>query len=329
MELIRGLQNLHSRHVGCVLTIGKFDGVHLGHQAVIRKVLVKARELGVPSSVMVFEPQPEEVFSPDTAPARLTKLREKYLLLRELGLERLICARFDKKFASQSAEHFIESLLVDKLGVKYLVVGDDFRFGKGRVGDFAMLQAAGERFGFEVVDTRSLMLAECRVSSSAIREALEKDDLPTVASYLGRHYSISGKVIHGQKRGRGIGFPTANLPLHRCNSPVSGVYAVVVSVPEESSLNEEAQSGQRKTTLYHGVANIGHRPTVNGTKPQLEVHIFDFEGWLYGKNLSVEIRHKIREEKKFESFEALKDQIALDAGTAKTWLQQHVPLTKI
>lgn len=321
LELVRGLQNLHSRHVGCVLTIGKFDGVHLGHQAVIRKVLIKARELGVPSSVLLFEPQPEEVFSPDTAPARLTKLREKYLLLRELGLERLICAKFDKKFASQTAEHFIEELLVGKLGVKYLVVGDDFRFGKGRVGNFAMLQQAGARFGFEVVDTRSLMLAECRVSSSAIRTALANDDLKTVASYLGRQYSISGKVIHGQKRGRGIGFPTANLPLHRCRSPVSGVYAVVVSVP--------GRTPQDKPITYHGVANIGHRPTVNGTKPQLEVHIFDFEDWLYGKNLSVELRHKIREEKKFASFEALKDQIALDAGTAKTWLEQHVPLLKL
>lgn len=321
MELVRGLHNLNGRHYGCVLTIGKFDGIHLGHQEVLKQVIQKARELGVPATVMVFEPQPEEVFAPDKAPARLTRLREKYTLLQELGVDRLLCVKFDRKFASQSAEYFVENLLVNKLGVKYLVVGDDFRFGKGRVGDFNMLKTAGEQFNFEVVDTRSLKLQEARVSSSAIRDALREADLQKVKAYLGRPYSISGKVVHGEKRGRSIGFPTANLPLLRCNTPVSGVFAVVVRILCEHVTRNSADTDNSE---FWGVANIGHRPTVDGIKPQLEAHIFDFSEQLYGKNLVVELRHKIRDEQKFESFDALKEQIILDADAAKNWLTENL-----
>ena len=321
LELVRGLHNLNGRHYGCVLTIGKFDGIHLGHQEVLKQVIQRARKLGVPATVMVFEPQPEEVFAPDKAPARLTRLREKYTLLQGLGVDRLLCVKFDRKFASQSAEFFVENLLVNKLGVKYLVVGDDFRFGKGRVGDFSMLKAAGEKFDFDVVDTRSLKLQEARVSSSAIRKALREADLEKVEAYLGRPYSISGKVIHGEKRGRSIGFPTANLPLLRCNTPVSGVFAVVVRILCEHVTRNSADTDNSE---FWGVANIGHRPTVEGIKPQLEVHIFDFCEQLYGKNLVVELRHKIRDEQKFESFDALKEQIILDADAAKNWLTDNL-----
>ncbi len=320
MELVRGLHNLNGRHNGCVLTIGKFDGVHLGHQAVLKQVISKARELNVPATVMVFEPQPEELFSPDTAPARLTRLREKYTLLQALGVDRLICVKFDRKFANQSAEYFIENILVKRLGVKYLVVGDDFRFGKGRVGDFEMLKIAGHRFEFDVVDTRSLVLRDARVSSSTIREALQNADLKKAEAYLGRPYSISGKVIHGEKRGRSIGFPTANLPLLRCNTPVTGVFAVVVRILCEHVTRNSADTNE---SYFFGVANIGHRPTVKGIKPQLEVHIFDFDEMLYGKSLVVELHHKIRDERKFESFDALRIQIGLDAQAAKSWLTEN------
>ncbi len=319
MELVRGLHNLNDQHYGCVLTIGKFDGVHLGHKAVLKQVIQKAKALNVPATVMVFEPQPEEFFAPHKAPARLTRLREKYSLLRELGVDRLICMKFDSKFSSQSAAYFVEHLLVKKLGVKYLVVGDDFRFGKGRVGDFAMLKAAGEQFGFDVVDTKSLQLKDARVSSSLIRDALQSADFERVKAYLGRPYSISGKVIHGQKLGRSIGFPTANIPLLRCTVPVSGVFAVVVKVLCEHVTRNDADTDPR---TFLGVANVGKRPTVNGDKPQLEVHIFDLNADLYGKNLTVELHHKIRDEVKFASFEALKEQISLDADTARKWLAQ-------
>ena len=323
MELIRGLQNINSSHHGCVLTIGKFDGVHLGHQAVLRQVIEKAKELEVPATVMVFEPQPEELFTPDVAPARLSRLREKFALLSEFGVDRLICVKFNRDFAAQAPEFFIEHILVKQLGVRYLVVGDDFRFGKNRAGDFAMLSEAGNHFGFEVVDTASLKLKDNRISSTAIRDALRDADLEKASAYLGRPFSISGTVVHGAKRGRSIGFPTANVLLHRCNSPVNGVFAVVVKILPDRITRFDNHNTVMK---HHGVANIGNRPTVNGVQPQLEVHIFDFNDSLYGKNIIVELHHKLRDEIKFDSFELLKIQIEKDAQDALSWLQEHHPL---
>lgn len=302
MELIRGMHNIRDKHKGCVLTIGKFDGVHLGHQAVISNLVNKARELSLPSTVMVFEPQPEEVFAPDRAPARLSRLRDKYSQLKALGVDRLLCVKFDKQFASQSAEFFVEELLVAKLGVKFLVVGDDFRFGKGRTGDFDMLLAEGEKCGFTVVSTDSFRLKSCRISSTAIRAALADNDFAQAEQMLGRPFAISGKVIHGDKKGRTIGFPTANVLLKRCKTPVNGVFAVTVLV-----------NGR----LHKGVANIGTRPTVNGQRSQLEVHIFDFTGNLYGTFISVQLVAKLREEMRFDSFEQLKQQILSDADHAR------------
>ncbi|PWI32070.1 bifunctional riboflavin kinase/FAD synthetase [Vibrio albus] len=308
MELIRGIHNIKPEHYGCVLTIGNFDGVHLGHLEVLAQVASKAKALGLPSAAMIFEPQPLELFIGEKAPARLTRLRDKYVQLRKLQLDRLLCVNFNQRFADLSAHAFIRDLLVDRLGVKFLVVGDDFCFGRGRAGNFSMLQEAGKKFGFEVVNTRSFCVREQRVSSTAIREALASNNLSEAERMLGRTYSINGRVSHGRKLGRTIGFPTANIPLKRCVSPVSGVYAVEV---------HGLQGGP-----VGGVANIGHRPTVNGIRQQLEVHLFDFSGNLYGQQLEVSLLKKLRDEQKFESFDVLKKQIELDAEAARVWLRQ-------
>ncbi|MGF1725944.1 bifunctional riboflavin kinase/FAD synthetase [Photobacterium nomapromontoriensis] len=309
MELIRGIHNIQPKHRGCVLTIGNFDGVHLGHQAVLRQVMAKAKALGCPAAVMSFEPQPQELFGGDHAPARLTRFRDKYLQLKKAGLDRFLCVNFNHHFANLSPQDFVDSLLVEQLGVKFLVVGDDFRFGKGRGGDFAMLEAAGKRYGFTVVSTQSFCVSQQRVSSTAIRQALADDKLELAESMLGRPFAICGRVSHGRKLGRTIGFPTANVPLKRRVSPVSGVYAVEVY-------------GVAATALP-GVANVGRRPTVNGVRRQLEVHLFDFQSDLYGAQIEVVLRHKLRDEIKFESFSALKAQIECDAQSARVWLSEH------
>ncbi|ELV8640577.1 bifunctional riboflavin kinase/FAD synthetase [Vibrio vulnificus] len=308
MELIRGIHNIKPQHRGCVLTIGNFDGVHLGHQEVLRQVSLRAREMSLPSVVMTFEPQPLELFAKEKAPARLTRLRDKFVQLGKLEIDRLLCVNFNRHFASLDADAFIRDLLVERLGVKFLVVGDDFCFGKARQGNFAMLEEAGKKYGFTVVNTQSFCLAQLRVSSTAIREALAHDQLAVAAQMLGRDYSISGRVSHGRKLGRTIGFPTANIPLKRCVSPVSGVYVVQALGLDNKPIG--------------GVANIGQRPTVNGVRQQLEVHLFDFQANLYGKQLEVVLLHKLRDEKKFESFDALKQQIELDAEAARVWLRQ-------
>ncbi|ELR66188.1 Riboflavin kinase [Photobacterium marinum] len=291
------------------MTIGNFDGVHLGHQAVLRQVQAKAKELGWPATVMSFEPQPMELFAGDNAPARLTRFRDKYQQLKQLGMDRLFCVNFNAHFANMSPRDFVRRLLVEQLGVKFLVVGDDFCFGKGRSGNFAMLEAAGKEFGFTVVSTQSFCVSEQRVSSTAIRQALANNDLPLAESMLGRPYTIGGRVSHGRKLGRTIGFPTANVPLKRRVSPVSGVYAVEVFGVDGAPLP--------------GVANVGHRPTVNGVRQQLEVHLFDFKSDLYGRQIEVVLRHKLRDEIKFESFDALKAQIERDAQTARVWLSER------
>lgn len=305
--MIRGSHNLRPEHRGCVLTIGNFDGVHLGHQTVLKQVKQKAKQLGLAAVVMTFEPQPLELFMRQKAPARLTRLRDKFVQLSKLDLDRLLCINFNKEFAQLPAKQFVEKLLIEQLGVKYLVVGDDFRFGKDRQGDFALLQQAGKEYGFEVVSTDSFCLDTQRVSSTAIRKALASDELEAAKTMLGRDYSISGRVSHGRKLGRTIGFPTANLPLKRCVSPVSGVYVV---------------EAEFKGQTLGGVANVGQRPTVDGVRQQLEVHFFDFSTNLYGEQLEVCLLHKLRDEVKFPSFEALKTQIELDAEAARVWLLQ-------
>jgi len=308
MELIRGIHNIKAHHSGCVLTIGNFDGVHLGHMKVLTHVARQAKLLNLASTVMTFEPQPMELFTKGEAPARLNRLRDKYVQLRKLKVDRLLCVNFNQRFANWSAESFISDLLVKKLGIKFLIVGDDFCFGKDRFGNFAMLKDAGKKYGFEVVSTQSFCVQEQRVSSTAIRQALAENNLAAAEMQLGRAYSINGRVSHGRKLGRTIGFPTANIPLKRCVSPVSGVYIVQVHGIAAQPIG--------------GVANIGQRPTVNGVRQQLEVHLFDFSENVYGKQLEVALLKKLRDEKRFESFEALKKQIELDAEAARVWLHQ-------
>lgn len=305
MQLIRGLHNLSQVEPGCVLTIGNFDGVHRGHQALLTQLVAESRARGVPATVMLFEPHPQEYFAGDKAPARLQTLVEKLAKLERFGVERVLCLHFGAELAAMSAEAFIEDLLVHRLGVRYLVVGDDFRFGNKRRGDFAMLAEAGVRLGFEVVGTDSHCVADCRVSSTRIREALAEGDLALAEVMLGEPFAIAGRVAHGDKRGRTIGFPTANIALKRRVVPVSGVFAV------------EVQGADAR--VRHGVANIGLRPTVGGLKPRLEVFLFDFAGDLYGRRLNIVLREKVRDERKFENFEALKRQIELDAETARNY----------
>lgn len=310
MQLIRGIQNIQSTDHGCVLTIGNFDGVHLGHQRVLKALVETANKLNTVATVMVFEPQPQELFAKENSPARLTRLRDKYSLLKSLGVQRLICVNFNEEFAAQSAEHFVEHLLVARLGVKHLIIGDDFRFGKNRTGNFQMLNAYGKQHSFSVTDTASYKVSSCRISSTEIRSALEKDELEKSESMLGRPYAISGRVIHGDKNGRKFGFPTANVLLKRLVSPVAGVYAVKVVIGSNNSVH------------HYGVANIGCRPTLNGIRQQLEVHIFDFNQNLYGERIEVIMLNKIRAEKRFESIDALVKQINKDSERARLFTQK-------
>jgi len=302
--LIRGLHNLRDAHRDCVATIGNFDGVHLGHQAVLAALIGRARAAGVPSLVIIFEPQPMEYFRPAQAPARLTRLREKLEAIEACGVDRVLLIRFDAAFAAIEAEAFVRGILVERLGIRHLYVGDDFRFGRDRIGDFALLTTMGRVHGFGVESLDTVAEDGCRVSSTRIREALQQGDLAHAARCLGRRYRICGKVAHGNKRGRTIGFPTLNVALLRRETPLRGVFAVQVLGVAERPLP--------------GVANIGNRPTLSGDERLLlEVHLFDFHGDLYGRHIEVDFVEYIREERKFESFDALREQIERDARRAR------------
>ncbi|MEJ1356298.1 MAG: bifunctional riboflavin kinase/FAD synthetase [Candidatus Sedimenticola sp. (ex Thyasira tokunagai)] len=304
MQVIRGLHNLRPRHRGCVATIGNFDGVHLGHQAVFAHLREKGVELGLPTTVITFEPQPLEFFAPDRAPARLTRMREKLQALKDSGIDRTVLLEFGQKLAAMPAPVFVQELLVEGLDIRYLFVGDDFRFGRGREGDIGLLRRVGDQHGFGVENMNTFAVGEERVSSTRIREALAQGDLEQAEHNLGRPYRICGRIAHGDARGRTIGFPTANVDLHRKVSPLRGVYAVKVLGLEEGSLP--------------GVANIGNRPTVEGDdRYLLEVHLFDFSRMIYGEHVQVEFRKKLRDEKRFDSFEQLRQQIEQDADAAR------------
>ncbi|SDX36734.1 bifunctional riboflavin kinase/FAD synthetase [Marinobacter mobilis] len=316
MRLIRGLANLQSLSrqgtsplaSGCVATIGNFDGVHVGHRAIINQVCDKARELKLPGVAIVFEPQPREFFQGNDAPPRLSDFREKYRLLLDAGIDTVLCLRFDEQFRSYSAMGFINDLLIQGLGVRHLVVGDDFRFGCDRAGDFELLQRVGQECSFSVENTRTITVDGERVSSTLVRESLAANQLARAESLLGRPYAIAGKVIYGRQLGRQIGAPTANIRLKR-QAPLRGVYVVQAELPDGR--------------LCDGVANIGLRPTVDGRQPSLEVHLFDFAGTLYGQRLRVTFRHPLRDEVKFSSVDALKAQIAQDMVDARQWLAGH------
>lgn len=305
MELIRGVHNLRPRHRGCVATIGNFDGVHLGHRKILEQVIDEARRREQKSTVMLFEPQPREFFAPDRAPPRLMALRDKLRALAELGVDQVLCARFDERFRSQTAREFVADLLVDGLDISYLVVGDDFRFGNDRRGDFDYLVAAGREFGFRVTDTPTCEVGGERVSSTRVREALLAGELDQASRLLGRPYVISGRVQHGDRLGRTIGVPTANLKPGHPRMAVQGVYAV--SIDGGGLKNAPA------------VANVGHRPTVGGEESRVEVHVLDWQGDLYEQHLDVAFRHFIRPERKYDGLEALKGAIRADIEQAKDY----------
>jgi riboflavin kinase/FMN adenylyltransferase len=309
MEIIRGLNNLKAVHRGCVATIGNFDGVHRGHQVILQRCRDLAQAQNLPLLVITFEPYPEEFFIRGSEPPRLTRFREKLALLEEQGVSRVFCLRFNQDLANMDAEDFIQQVLVDGLDVRHLVVGDDFRFGRQRQGNFAMLCEAGENHGFVVENTPTVSVESDRVSSTRVRLALQQGELEQAQQMLGRPYFICGHVAHGDKRGRTIGFPTANIHMHRKVVPLKGVFAVSVD-----GLGDESAPG---------VANVGVRPTVCGRSMLLEVHLFDFEQQIYGRHVQVNFHQFIRAEKKFDGLEALKEQIAADSTAARNYFHSQ------
>ncbi len=305
MEVIRGLANLRPRHHGSVVTVGNFDGVHRGHQVILDQLHAAAGRLGLPGTVMIFEPQPQEFFQGQAAPARLMHWRDKIEALAAAGVERVLCVRFDARFRAYTAAAFVDALLVQALGCRHLVVGDDFRFGCDRSGDFAFLQGAGARAGFAVENTATVELAGGRVSSTRIRAAVRAGDFALAEQLLGRPYAVSGRVMHGDKIGRTLGVPTANLPSRRLVSALSGIYAVEVEGIAASPLP--------------AVASVGRRPTVNGSDERIETYLLDFSGDLYGRRIRVVFRHKLREELKFASLDELKAAMENDIADARAY----------
>ncbi len=293
----------HRPPQGCVATIGVFDGVHQGHQLILRRVIDEAKKRGLPSLVFSFEPTPQEYFSKSSPPARLMQLREKYQALEALGINWLYCPPFDETIESLDPLPFIRQFLVETLGVKHLVVGDDFRFAKGRSGTMEDLITAGRDEGFGVEQTGSVIQDGIRVSSTAIRAALDAGELEQAKNLLGRYYRMSGRIVAGKKLGKTLGFPTANVNLNRVLSPVMGIFAVRIDGLEEG--------------LLDGVASVGTRPTVGGTVPILEVYIFDFDREIYGQHIQVEFVARLRDEVHFPDLESLRQQMHIDADQAR------------
>ena len=308
MQLIRGLHNLTQPISASVVTIGNFDGIHLGHQHVLEQLRTAAIKHNLPSTVIIFEPQPIEFFAPDKAPKRLSRFREKLAYLRSMQIDNLLCLKFNRDLAELYAEDFVKQILVERLNTRHLVIGDDFRFGKNRSGDFQFLQYSGEQHGFAVENTETLLIDGTRVSSTRIRHCIQNDDFEQAAELLGRPYTLSGKVCHGQKLGRELGFPTINIKMGDKTLIVKGIFAVLVKGIDNRVLP--------------GVASIGTRPTVNGVDTILEVFILDFDQDVYGYCVDVEFLHKIRDEEKFDSLQELKVHIEQDTIKAKQYFDQ-------
>ncbi|WP_148861737.1 bifunctional riboflavin kinase/FAD synthetase [Marinobacter fonticola] len=316
MRLIRGLANLQSLSGrpdsplkdGCVATIGNFDGVHVGHQTIIEQVHERAAAEGLPSLVMIFEPQPREFFQGDEAPPRLTGFRQKLKALKAQDVDVVLCVRFDERFRSYSARGFIDDILIEGLAVRHLVIGDDFRFGCDRAGDFKLLQTVGREEGFGVERTVTVEVEGERVSSTRVRECLQRNALDVAEKLLGAPYAIEGRIVYGRQLGRDLNAPTANINLKQ-SAALRGVYVVRATLADGR--------------VCDGAANIGLRPTVDGRQPSLEVHLFDFAGTLYGQRMRVEFRHPLRDEIKFDSVDALKAQIHQDFADARAWLAAH------
>ncbi len=295
-----------SSHGPAAVTIGNFDGVHLGHQAMLRRLTETARARGLAACVLTFEPHPREFFAPQQAPARLTSLREKLELFHGLGIDRVHVCRFNREFSRLGAEEFIDRILWRGLQAEWVLIGDDFRFGAKRAGNYALLREAGARRGFEVVAMHSVTVEGLRVASTAVRDALSCGDLELARLLLGRPYSISGRVVDGDKVGNRLGYPTANIQMKHNKPPLSGIFAVELSGLEEGSLP--------------GAASLGVRPTLkNDGRPTLEVHLFDFDRQIYGRHVRVDFLHKLRDEAKFPDLASLTRQIAQDVEDAKRY----------
>lgn len=307
MKILRGLHSGDTTPLA--VTIGNFDGVHRGHQSMLQQLQQAARARGLQTAVVTFEPHPREFFTPQQAPARLTSLREKLELFRELGIDRVHVCRFDARFARNSADDFIHALH-QRLHAKFVLIGDDFRFGSGRVGDFALMQRIGERHGFEVAAVRSVLHDGVRISSTAARLALAGGRLNVARDYLGRPYSISGRVVHGDGMGHKLGYPTANVQMKHNLPPLQGIYVVLAH--------------SDGIGVLQGVASLGVRPTVHhNARYVLEVHLFEFAQQIYGRHLRVEFLHKLRDEEKYPDLQTLTRQIALDVNNAKQWFKDH------
>ncbi|MCZ6882001.1 MAG: bifunctional riboflavin kinase/FAD synthetase, partial [Gammaproteobacteria bacterium] len=291
-----------------VVTIGNFDGIHLGHQHVLEQLKLAAVERQLSSIVIIFEPQPIEYFAPDKAPKRLARFREKLDYLKSRQIDYLLCLKFNRALAELYAEDFVKSILINRLNTQHLVIGDDFRFGKNRSGNFQFLLDAGRKFGFSVQNTDTLLIDGARVSSTRIRDCIQSDDFNQAAKLLGRPYTLSGKIAHGKKLGRELGFPTINIKMGDKTLIVKGIFAVSVKGIDNRVLP--------------GVASIGTRPTVNGVDTILEVFILDFDQDVYGYSVDVEFLHKIRNEEKFDSLEELGLHIEQDTIKARQYFEQ-------
>lgn len=306
MQLIRGQHNLRPEHHGCVATIGNFDGVHLGHSEIIKRLKQQAARHGVPSLVIVFEPQPAEYFARGKIPARLSRFREKLELIRDRGVDRLLVLRFDESLSGCSPPQFVKEFLVERLGIKALIIGDDFRFGAGRDGDFSVLQKLAAQHQFEIEQTPPFLFIGKRISSTYVRYLLRHGFLKEAERMLGHPYCMEGRIAHGHKRGRQWGFPTVNLHLNRVEQPIKGIFAVRVHGLAEGSLN--------------GVGYVGSRPIIEDPRWVLEVHIFDFDRMCYGERIAVEFCRKLREDMDFNSFAEMAEQIQRDCDAAKEYL---------
>ncbi|HEY4214460.1 MAG TPA: bifunctional riboflavin kinase/FAD synthetase [Steroidobacteraceae bacterium] len=322
MELIRGFTHLRERHRGSVVTVGTFDGLHLGHQALISRLKNHAERLGRPATLLTFEPTPREFLASEDPPARLTSFRERWRLLQGMGLESVWLLRFCDALRRMSGDEFAR-LLAQELRAPTVVVGHDFRFGRNGESTAAGLVEAGRGLGFTVEVVEPVMLNGDRVSSSGIRAALARGDLEFARRWLGRAYSMRGRVIRGNQLGRTLGFPTANLRVERRRVALSGIFAVRVHGATGPSLSGVASPGAGRPAPaagLPGVASLGTRPTVAGVETLLEAHVFDFSGDLYGREIEVEFVAKLRDEERFDSLDALTDQMNRDAAQARSIL---------
>ncbi|MGR8950399.1 MAG: bifunctional riboflavin kinase/FAD synthetase [Gammaproteobacteria bacterium] len=311
MELIRGVHNLKPHHRGSVATVGNFDGVHRGHCAVLEQLKAAAVAMDMPTAVIMFEPQPSEYFSESEPPPRLSSMREKLMLLEAEGIDYVMVLRFNESLAAMTAGAFVKDVLVDGLGVRQLIIGDDFKFGSARGGDFFALQEFGRQYGFEVRRTLSYLYNNLRVSSTEVRQKLVEGNFVAAERLLGRRYFVAGRVVHGQARAKAMGYPTANLKLNRRRSPLEGIYATYVYGVGPKPLPS--------------VTYVGSRPIIEDPTYVIEAHIFDFDQDIYGKAIKVEFIEKIRDDFPYESFEKLIAQMEIDCRDARRILASNPP----